>query len=107
MNGTKRFFVRRSKRPWLAACSRILAPITVVGLALSVCAKPQPQPPPANVIPVKTAEVAAMLNAAAGRVVVVNLWATWCPPCVAEMPHFVSLLRAYSPDKVATNICMP
>jgi thiol-disulfide isomerase/thioredoxin len=31
-----------------------------------------------------------------GQVLVVNLWATWCGPCVAEMPTLATLQREYA-----------
>ena len=34
-----------------------------------------------------------------GKVAVVNLWATWCPPCIAEMPSFQKLYDQYG-DRV-------
>jgi thiol-disulfide isomerase/thioredoxin len=31
-----------------------------------------------------------------GRVVVMNVWATWCAPCVVEMPTLAKLQKAYA-----------
>lgn len=34
-----------------------------------------------------------------GKVVIVDYWGTWCPPCKAEIPHFVKLLEEFK-DKL-------
>jgi thiol:disulfide interchange protein DsbD len=49
-----------------------------------------------NAIPELTGLDGKPLTLPAGKVVVVNFWATWCLPCIKEMPSFNKLQHEYA-----------
>ena len=51
----------------------------------------QVQPVPYNIPLLKLNGEKENVKDFAGKVVFVNLWATWCPPCIAEMPSIHKL----------------
>jgi peroxiredoxin len=50
---------------------------------------------PVAIEPIDLAGVAKLAKNNTDKLVVVNLWATWCGPCVAELPELVTMNRMY------------
>lgn len=51
-------------------------------------------------IPLYQNDGAFSLSANKGKVTIINFWATWCTPCVAELPYFQKLYENYG-DQIA------
>lgn len=87
-----------------AACRPAAAPVTVGNKPISI-----------NDIPLKDAQARPLkpvpemswtgfegninkLKDFRGKVVILDFWATYCPPCIEEIPHLKALQAKYGPD---------
>jgi len=50
---------------------------------------------PVSVNPLDEAGVAKLVKNDTKKLLLINVWATWCGPCVAELPEFVTMNRMY------------
>jgi thiol-disulfide isomerase/thioredoxin len=66
--------------------------------ALTPTAAPQPAPTVAFADAAGASHTVAEFK---GKVTIVNLWATWCPPCKAELPSLAELAEAEAGKPVA------
>lgn len=57
----------------------------------------------ADVKVVKFDAIESLLAADSDKVQVINFWATWCAPCIKELPHFAEALNQYS-DKMDLHL---
>ncbi|MBL7251172.1 TlpA family protein disulfide reductase [Alloalcanivorax sp. C16-2] len=57
--------------------------------------RPGATPVPDVTLHALSGEPVSLRQAAAGRVTLINLWASWCPPCRREMPVLEQAQRVY------------
>ena len=55
--------------------------------------KPSSINTPAPDFTIQDADHSVTLSQLRGKIVVLNFWATWCPPCVEEMPSLVQMQK--------------
>jgi thiol-disulfide isomerase/thioredoxin len=62
---------------------------------------------PVNLEPIDETRVKELLKNNSGKLRLVNIWATWCGPCVVEFPEFVAMNRMYrGRDFEFISICL-
>lgn len=59
------------------------------------------RPPRVTLLETDWAGVQTLVASHVGKVVVVNIWTTTCPACIAELPRFVALQQRFGPEQVA------
>jgi len=76
--------------------TRIISIITIIALAgLCGCSQGNAATKAAEFTLLDINGRSVSLSDFKGKVIILDFWATWCPPCKAEIPHFIELYYKY------------
>ena len=97
--------LREAQRRLRFVMTSLRAPAALAALALMLlagCGAPRPAakpaPEPGAIVEIQPATIAGIqhaVRAGGARVVLLNVWATWCVPCREEFPDLLRIRREY------------
>jgi thiol-disulfide isomerase/thioredoxin len=95
------FFIQKTYMMRLATALMLI----FASLSLGLTSLPS-EPPPLERVDAQDVDLilAQRYDSLVADLEVLNFWATWCKPCVAELPYFEALQEAHEPTRLRVRL---
>lgn len=81
-------------------CARLLCCFLALLLCFGASAAPAADVKPGDIPTIDAGDLLKRISAEKGKVIVINVFASWCPPCRDEIPGLIKARRAFPEDQV-------
>jgi thiol-disulfide isomerase/thioredoxin len=88
---------------------KYILPVLIFSVLFLSCSNNKAKPNTSKVEVVTDKELQKIISARNGKPLLLNVWATWCAPCVEEFPAIIELNKKYNNnlEVIALSVDMP